>query len=64
MVVVPKLDNKLGELYSIERNLVKNELTRVGYFASLSMNFYNSKETLDEVCKKYDLDLDTIINDL
>jgi len=64
MVVVPKLDNNLGELYSIERNLVKNELTRVGYFASLSMNFYDSKETLDEVCKKYDLDLDTIINDL
>lgn len=64
MVVVPKLDNNLGELYSIERNLVKNELNRVGYFASLSMNFYDSKETLDEVCKKYDLDLDTIINEL
>ncbi|QYJ68799.1 DEAD/DEAH box helicase family protein [Flavobacterium litorale] len=64
MVVVPKLDNNLGELYNIERNLVKNELNRVGYFASLSMNFYDSKETLDEVCKKYDLDLDTIINEL
>jgi superfamily II DNA or RNA helicase len=64
MVVVPKLDNNLGELYSIERNLVKNELNRVGYFASLSMNFYDSKETLDDVCQKYDLDLDTIINEL
>tara|TARA_R110002072_G_scaffold7503_2_gene40985 strand:- start:780112 stop:782313 length:2202 start_codon:yes stop_codon:yes gene_type:complete len=64
MIVVPKLENNLGELYNIERNLVKNELNRVGYFASLSMNFYDSKDTLDEVCKKYDLDLDTIINEL
>ena len=64
MVVVPKLDKNLGELHSIERNLVKNELNRVGYFASLSMNFYDSKENLEEVCKKYDLDLDTIINEL
>jgi superfamily II DNA or RNA helicase len=64
MVVIPKLDNNIGELYSIERNMVKNELNRVGYFASLSMNFYDSKEALDEVCNKYDLDLDTIINEL
>ena len=64
MVVIPKLDSNFGELYNIERNLVKNELNRVAYFASLSMNFYDSKESLNEVCKKYDLDLDTIINEL
>jgi len=64
MVVIPKLDSNLGELFNIERNLVKNELNRVAYFASLAMNFYDSKETLNQVCKKYDLDLDTIINEL
>tara|TARA_R110001606_G_scaffold392037_2_gene560628 strand:- start:742 stop:1959 length:1218 start_codon:yes stop_codon:yes gene_type:complete len=64
MVVIPNLDNPSGELYNIERNLVKNELTRVAYFASLSMNFYDTKEALMNVCMKYDLDLDTIINDL
>ncbi|MBT9187755.1 DEAD/DEAH box helicase family protein [Zobellia russellii] len=64
MVVIPNLENPSGELYNIERNLVKNELTRVAYFASLSMNFYDSKEALMNVCMKYDLDLDTIINDL
>jgi superfamily II DNA or RNA helicase len=64
MVVVPKLDNNTNELFNIERNLVKNELTRVAYFASLSMNFYDSKETLNDVCRKYDLDLDTIINEM
>ena len=64
MVVIPKLESSLGELYNIERNLVRNELNRVAYFASLSMNFYDSKETLNDVCNKYDLDLDTIINEL
>ncbi|MDG1955104.1 MAG: DEAD/DEAH box helicase family protein [Polaribacter sp.] len=64
MVVIPKLNNYIGELQNIERNLVKNELNRVGYFASLSMNFYDSKEILDEVCQKYDLDLDIIISEL
>ncbi|PIB31821.1 hypothetical protein BFP78_08100 [Gaetbulibacter sp. 5U11] len=64
MVVIPKLESNLGELFNIEKNLVKNELNRVAYFASLAMNFYDSKEALEDVCKKYDLDLDTIINDL
>lgn len=64
MVVIPRLNNHMGELFNIERNLVKNELNRVAYFASLAMNFYDSKEALDDVCQKYDLDLDTIINEL
>ncbi len=64
MVVVPKIDNNNNELFNIERNLVKNELTRVAYFASLSLNFYDSKEALLDISRKYNLDLDTIINDL
>ena len=64
MVVIPKLDNNTLELFNMERNLVKNELMRVGYFSSLAMNFYDSKENLEVVCKKYNLDLDTIINEL
>ncbi|SDS17718.1 Superfamily II DNA or RNA helicase [Polaribacter sp. KT25b] len=64
MVVIPRLESNLGELFNIEKNLVKNELNRVAYFASLAMNFYDSKEALNDVCQKYDLDLDTIINEL
>lgn len=64
MIVIPKLNGNLREFFNIERNLVKNELNRVAYFASLSMNFYDSKDKLDAVCKKYELDLDTIINEL
>ena len=64
MVVIPKLSDKNEELFNMERNLVKNELRRVGYFASLSMNFYDSRNNLEQVCRKYNLDLDTIINEL
>lgn len=64
MVVIPKLDDNNTELFTMERNMVKNELKRVGYFSSLSLNFYDSKSALENVCKKYILDLDTIINEL
>lgn len=64
MVVIPKLNDNNEELFNMERNLVKNELRRVGYFASLSMNFYDSRNNLEQVCRKYNLDLDTIINEL
>ncbi|USL94704.1 DEAD/DEAH box helicase family protein [Riemerella anatipestifer] len=64
MVVVPKLNDNNEELFNMERNLVKNELRRVSYFASLSMNFYDSRNNLEQVCRKYNLDLDTIINEL
>ncbi|WP_038005199.1 DEAD/DEAH box helicase family protein [Tenacibaculum sp. 47A_GOM-205m] len=64
MVVIPKLESFTDEFFNIEKSLVRNELNRVAYFSSLSMNFYDSKDTLLSVCKKYNLDLDTIINDL
>lgn len=64
MVVIPQLNAPSNELFNIEKSLVKNELTRVAYFSSLSMNFYDSKDALEDVCKKYSLDLDTIIQEL
>jgi superfamily II DNA or RNA helicase len=64
MVVVPRISENNSDLFKMERNLVHNELRRVGYFASLSLNFYDSKDALEVVCGKYDLDLDTIINEL
>ncbi|MNX85985.1 hypothetical protein D3C86_1178430 [compost metagenome] len=64
MVVVPRINDNNEELFTMERNLVHNELRRVGYFASLSLNFYDSRDALEVVCGKYNLDLDTIINEL
>ena len=46
MVVIPRLNDNNVELYKMERNLVHNELRRVGYFASLALNFYDSKPSL------------------
>jgi superfamily II DNA or RNA helicase len=64
MIVAPIPSHDSDNLYRIERNMVKNELIRVAYFASLSLNFYESKEALIDVCKRYDLDLDLILNEL
>jgi superfamily II DNA or RNA helicase len=64
MIVAPVASYGDDKLYRIERNLVRNELIRVAYFASLSMNFYDSKEALQDICDRYELDLDTIINTL
>lgn len=64
MVVIPRLNDNNAELFTMEKNLVHNELRRVGYFASLALNFYDSKKALENVCLKYNLNLDTIINEL
>jgi superfamily II DNA or RNA helicase len=64
MIVVPKLNNPSQEFYNFERNMVKSELRRVAYFASLSMNFYDSRNSLENVCNKYNLNLDQIIEEL
>lgn len=64
MIVAPIASHDSENLYRIERNMVRNELIRVAYFASLSMNFYDSKDMLMDICDKYELDLDLIINEL
>ena len=64
MIVAPVASYDNDNLFRIERNMVRNELIRVAYFASLSMNFYDSKEILQDICDRYELDLDMIINEL
>jgi superfamily II DNA or RNA helicase len=64
MVVIPRIDKVDSPFFIMERNLVHNELRRVAYFASLATNFYDSQAELEGVCRKYNLDLDTIINEL
>ena len=65
MIVAPNtLLSNNSEFYNLERNLVRNELVRVAYFASLSENFYESKIVLRDISKHYNLDIDQIINEL
>lgn len=64
MIVAPIASHENENLFRIEKNMVRNELIRVAYFASLSMNFYDSKYILQDICDRYELDLDLIINEL
>ena len=64
MVVTPTQKGNRNLLFNMERSLVKKELQRVGYFASLSMNFYDCKNDLENLCRKYELNLDQIIEEL
>lgn len=64
MIVIPRLSNDSSGFFNMEKNMVKNEIRRVAYFASLSMNFYDSTRSLENVLNKYDLNLDNIINEL
>lgn len=64
MVVIPNQSSSEQQLFNMEKSLVKNELQRVAYFASLSMNFYDTKDSLNDVCTKYELNLNEIINEL
>jgi superfamily II DNA or RNA helicase len=64
MIVAPIASYHNENLYRIEKNMARNELIRVAYFASLSMNFYDSKTILQDICDRYHLDLDTLIIEL
>ena len=65
MIVIPNSSSgESNKYFRMEKSLVATELKRVAYFASLSENFYDSKIILDEILKKYNLNLDTIIKEL
>ena len=62
MIVVPDLFSQ--DTFNLERSLLKQELTRVGYFADLADNFYQAKEVLNPISEEYNLNLETIISEL
>lgn len=50
--------------YEMERSLVRNELMRVAYFASLSSNYYEAQEALSQVLSYYNLEIGALISEL
>ena len=66
LVVIPDYENSgIGsDTYKIERNMIRSELERVMYFASLAINPYYTEEVFHDVCKHYDLNIYTIQNEL
>jgi superfamily II DNA or RNA helicase len=66
LIVVPDLSasGPESESYLLERTLVRKELERVMYFASLSNNPFETEELFSDVCQHYDLNIYTIHQEL
>lgn len=66
LVVIPDFEDQIegSDTFDVERNLVKKELERVMYFASLSKNPYFTEEVFQDVCKHYNLNIYTIQSQL
>lgn len=66
LVVIPNLASSTREsdTFNLERNMVKKEIERVMYFASLSENPYETEKLFEEVCNHYDLNIYSIYNEL
>ncbi len=66
LIVIPNLDlsDKSLDTFNLERNMVKRELERVMYFASLSLNPYYTEHLLEKVCEHYDLNIYSIYEEL
>ena len=64
LVVVPIYNGSDNNSFQTEKNLVKSELQRVMYFASLSENTYYSEDVFNSICNYYNLNLYTIFSEL
>lgn len=66
LVVIPDLSSSSvnSDTFNVERKLVEKELERVMYFASLSINPFETERVFAEVCSHYDLNIYTIHNKL
>jgi superfamily II DNA or RNA helicase len=66
LVVIPDISKSSldSDTFNTERNLVKKELERVMYFASLSRNPDETENVFEEICSHYKLNIYTIHNEL
>ncbi len=64
LVVVPLLGSENRDEFEVEKNLIKGELKRVMYFASLAKNPLHSFQVFSDTCAHYDIDIYSIFNDL
>jgi len=66
LVIIPDLSvsSPSSDTFSFERSMVKKELERVMYFASFSLNPYDTEQIFEEICGHYDLNVYTIHQEL
>lgn len=62
LIVVPDLaiSDSNSDTFRAERSLVEKELESVAYFASLSINPYETVDVFAELCQHYDLNIYTV----
>jgi superfamily II DNA or RNA helicase len=63
LIVAPQFSED-ESTFLIEKKLVKDELTRVVYFASLANNYYEGMQVCNEIAQDYGLDLFSMHDDL
>lgn len=65
LIVVPNYNyNRDKTTYDMERSLVRGELTRVAYFASLASNYHEISSVLSDLANYYNLELSVLIDEL
>lgn len=66
LVIIPDYENQHegSETFDLEKQMIKTELERVMYFASLSKNPYYTEDVFREVCEHYNLNIYLIQNEL
>lgn len=66
LVVIPdlSLSDRDSDTFKLEQSLVKKEIERVMYFASLSNNPFETETLFDDICNHYDLNIYTIYEEL
>jgi superfamily II DNA or RNA helicase len=66
LVVIPDYENQLegSETFDLEKRMVRTELERVMYFASLSKNPYFTEDVFKDVCYFYNLNIYSIQKEL
>ena len=65
MIVVPDFRNQgITNTYEMEKSLVRSEMMRVAYFASLSTNYNEAVDNLSEVTEHYGFEISTLIQEL
>ena len=64
-IVIPDFKNyRERSTYEMERSLVRNELMRVAYFASLATNYHEATRSIEDVTDYYGFEVSKLITEL
>lgn len=66
IIVVPNFHSSHydDKFFEMEKSLVRNEMTRVAYFASLATNYNESKKGIEDVLDFYNFEISALIEEL